>query len=106
MEQGKVYVRSPETRRKISEALTGLTRSPETRKRMSEGQRAKHYKRSREWIQAHIDRLSKPVMCEELDRVFGSMTKAAAHVGRSGQAIANCVYGKTKTCAGMHWRLV
>lgn len=48
-------------------------------------------------------RLSKPVYCVELDRVFKSQTEAAAFINKKISSINNCVRGRTKTAGGYHW---
>lgn len=44
------------------------------------------------------------VECIETGVVYENATAAAKAVGRSHTAIKKCLYGKTKTCAGLHWR--
>lgn len=44
------------------------------------------------------------VECIETGEVYKSATVAAKTVNRSPTAINKCLYGKTKTCAGLHWR--
>ena len=46
----------------------------------------------------------KAVLCVETGEIFPSIASAAKAVGRSSTAIRKCVYGWTKTCAGLHWR--
>lgn len=48
----------------------------------------------------------KPVYCVELDRVFQSMTAAAAELGLRVGGISNCLKGRTRTCGGYHWERV
>lgn len=48
--------------------------------------------------------LSKPVYCEELNRVFESGKVAAASLGLHQCNISNCCNGKLKTTGGYHWR--
>ena len=44
------------------------------------------------------------VECIETGEVYKNITAAAKAVGRSPAAIKKCLDGKTKTCAGLHWR--
>lgn len=44
------------------------------------------------------------VECIETGEVYRSATAAAKAVGRSPAAMMKCLYGKTNTCAGLHWR--
>ncbi len=45
-----------------------------------------------------------PIICVESKEVFNTIEDAAKAVGRSSMAIRKCLYGRTKTCAGLHWR--
>lgn len=47
----------------------------------------------------------KKVYCIELDKEFDSMTAAAREIGISPSRISECCRGKTKTCAGYHWKI-
>ena len=51
-----------------------------------------------------IERISKPVYCEELNRTFKSGKEAAKELGISNENICNCCKGKLKTTGGFHWR--
>lgn len=44
------------------------------------------------------------VECVETGEVYKNATAAATAVGVSPSAIKKCLYGRTKTCAGMKWR--
>lgn len=44
------------------------------------------------------------VLCIETGAVYPTIEAAAKAVGRSSMAIRKCLYGWTKTCAGLHWR--
>lgn len=44
------------------------------------------------------------VECIETGVVYKNATAAAKAVGVSPSAIKKCLYGWTKTCAGLHWR--
>jgi hypothetical protein len=46
----------------------------------------------------------KEVFCIELNKVFPSITDAAAAIGVSPSAIFRCCAGKSKTSGGYHWR--
>ena len=49
-------------------------------------------------------KLSKPVYCEELDRVFDGARQAARELGLHNSGIISCCKGKYKTTGGYHWR--
>ena len=49
-------------------------------------------------------KLSKPVYCEELDRVFDGARQAARELGINNGNIVKCCKGKQKTTGGYHWR--
>ena len=51
-----------------------------------------------------IERISKPVYCVELDRVFKSQVEAARELGLDDSSINHCLKGKQKTCGGYHWK--
>ena len=44
------------------------------------------------------------VLCVETSSVYPTVEAAAKAVGRSSMAIRKCLYGRTKTAAGCHWR--
>jgi hypothetical protein len=44
------------------------------------------------------------VLCVETGMVYPTVEAAAKAVGRSSMAIRKCLYGRTKTAAGCHWR--
>lgn len=44
------------------------------------------------------------VLCIETSEVYPTVEAAAKAVGRSSMAIRKCLYGRTKTAAGKHWR--
>lgn len=44
------------------------------------------------------------VLCVETGAVYPTVEAAAKAVGRSSMAIRKCLYGRTKTAAGYHWR--
>lgn len=44
------------------------------------------------------------VECVETGVIYPNATAAARAVNRSPAAIKKCLYGWTKTCAGLHWR--
>lgn len=46
----------------------------------------------------------KAVICIETDKAYPNANEAAKAVKRSPTAIKKCLYGWTKTCAGLHWR--
>ena len=52
------------------------------------------------------DALSKPVYCEELNRVFKGGSAAARELGIRQAGISNCCRGKAKTAGGYHFRFV
>ena len=47
---------------------------------------------------------SKPVFCEELNRIFESATIAAYELGLDNSSIGKCCKGKQKTTGGFHFR--
>ena len=49
-------------------------------------------------------KLSKPVYCEELDRVFDGSRQAARELGLHNSNIISCCKGKYKTSGGYHWK--
>ena len=49
-------------------------------------------------------KVSKPVYCVELDRVFESQKEAAAELGIHQNNLSLCCNGKLKTTGGLHWR--
>ena len=49
-------------------------------------------------------KLSKPVYCEELDRVFDGARQAARELGLHNSNIISCCKGKYKTSGGYHWK--
>lgn len=49
-------------------------------------------------------KVSIPVYCVELDKVFPSGTVAAAETNTNGGGISQCLHGKQKTAGGYHWR--
>ena len=51
-----------------------------------------------------INKISIPVYCVELDKVFKSGKEAAKELGISNQNITSCCKGKLKTTGGYHWR--
>ena len=52
------------------------------------------------------EKLSKPVRCVELDRIFNSISDAARHFNIAQPNISNVLAGKLKTAGGYHWELV
>ena len=46
----------------------------------------------------------KPILCIETGIVYPTVKAAAEAVDRSSMAIRKCLYGWTKTSAGLHWR--
>ena len=50
------------------------------------------------------ERISKPVYCEELNRVFDGARQAARELGLDNSNIIKCCKGKLKTVGGYHWR--
>ena len=47
---------------------------------------------------------SKPVFCEELNKVFCGAREAARQLGLASSGITRCCQGRYKTCGGYHWR--
>ena len=48
-------------------------------------------------------KLSKPVYCEELDKIFRSGAAAGRELGLDPSSILKCCKGKRKTIGGYHW---
>ena len=55
-------------------------------------------------IERAAKKLSKPVYCVELDRVFKSGREAAEELGLNKSNICNCLKGKQKTHGGFHFK--
>lgn len=51
-------------------------------------------------------RISKPVYCVELDKIFDGVRAAARELGLNSSSICKCCKGKLKTHGGYHWRYV
>lgn len=49
------------------------------------------------------EKLSKPVLCIELNQIFPSLTEAARHFNATSSNLHYALNGKTRTCAGYHW---
>lgn len=52
------------------------------------------------------ERISKRVLCVELDMEFESTRSAAREMGYDNSNIAKCCNGKTKTYKGYHWKYI
>ena len=78
--------RPAEVRNKISRSKTGTHRTDETKQKLH-------------------DAFGVPVLCVELNKVYPSMTDAAAEFGLSKCAISAVIKGRNKTAAGYHWQL-
>ena len=50
------------------------------------------------------ERISKPVYCVELNKVFDGARQAARELGLDNSNIIKCCKGKLKTVGGFHWR--
>ena len=50
------------------------------------------------------EKLSKPVYCEELDRVFDGARQAGRELGLDPSSILKCCKGRYKTAGEYHWR--
>lgn len=48
-------------------------------------------------------KLSKPIYCVELNKVFPSTAEAGRQLGISNSHISKCCRGILKTCGGYHW---
>ena len=55
-------------------------------------------------IERMAKKLSKPVYCVELDRVFDGSRQAARELGLHNSSIISCCKGRYKTAGGYHWR--
>ena len=49
-------------------------------------------------------KISKPIICEELNREFYGAAEAARQLGLCRQSINKCCQGKRSTCGGYHFR--
>lgn len=47
-----------------------------------------------------------PIICTEMGEVFKSVTQASEKCGIGRRAIQECLSGRNKTCAGMHWKYI
>ena len=47
-----------------------------------------------------------PIMCIETKRTFKSITQASEECGIGRGAIQECLSGRNKTCAKMHWKYI
>lgn len=51
-----------------------------------------------------LEKFHKAVYCEELNRMFNSLSEAAKELNLSVQAVCDCVKGRSKTANGKHLR--
>ena len=49
-------------------------------------------------------KLSKPIFCIELDKVFSSIQEAERQTGINDGNICSCLKGKLKSAGGYHWK--
>lgn len=96
--------------------MIGHKHSPAIKQKLSLAAR----NRSDEWKQRHkesikqfyttdrgqelIKQYSKPVYCEELDKVFSSATAAARELHLDQGSLSACLHGKLRTVGKYHWR--
>lgn len=52
------------------------------------------------------EKLSIPIYCVELDKVFPSIHEAYRQIGISDGSICLCLKGKRKSAGGYHWRYI
>jgi group I intron endonuclease len=98
--KGKVVIIRDDTRRKISEALTGITRSEETRKRMSAAKKGCSHPQYDKWIPVEqVDIATKSVI-----KKYGSMALASRETNTRYTGISRCCRGEIKTSNGFIWR--
>lgn len=83
----------------ISKKLTGITRSEETKRKISEGRTGKNNP-----MYGKASSQRKQVYCVELDKIFSCVLEAANAVGVADSNICACLKGRSKTCAGYHWK--
>lgn len=90
------------TKQKIIEANTG--REPWNKNLPKEQQ--PNYGRvvPQEIRESVAKKLSKPIYCVELDRVFDSAQIASKELGVQFSNISRCLHGRGKTAGGYHWR--
>ena len=92
---------SPAAKQKLSTAASN--RSDEWKQRQSESIK-QFYTTDRG--QELIKQYSKPVYCEDLDKVFSSATAAARELHLDQGSICACVKGKLGKVGGYHWRYI
>lgn len=112
-EGGRANIPCEETRRKISEALSGRQFSDthrmnlsaakkghpvsaEARRKTSEAQKGKR--------KGEENTFARAVICVETGERYGSTADAARALGLSLCAVAKAARGERKTAAGYHWR--
>ena len=49
------------------------------------------------------EKLSKPVLCVELNQIFPSLTEAAKHFNVTQSNLGSVLAGRSKTAGGYHW---
>ncbi|MBQ7475830.1 MAG: GIY-YIG nuclease family protein [Selenomonadaceae bacterium] len=102
------WTHTPETCKKISEALLGHPTAPESCAKMSEKRLGvtlsdEHKEKCRQKSLGNKSR-SKAVVCIETGKVYPNMKIAAAEIGIVPSAISGVIRGVNITAGGYHWR--
>ena len=95
--------RSEETRKKISDTLTGTKLSAETRRKIGESNIGKHIL-SPKHIEILRQKASKPVKNLDTDEIFNSVTEAMKKYPTGN--IYSCCQGRAKSAGGYHWEYI
>lgn len=109
----------------ISKRQTGYKHTDETKNKISKASKGNKYNLGRKHSQESImnykigaskhsydsrksaaEKVSKPVYCVELDKIFKSITQAGIELNISASHISAVCNGKRKTAAGYKWKFV
>ncbi len=85
---------SEETKQKMRQAKLGSPVSEETKRKISEKLKMGNNPRA------------KRVQCLETKEIFSCAKQAALKYGVDNSTLSKCAKGKTKTCAGLHWKYI
>lgn len=101
---GKLIWENPEYKKAHSERMLELWQDPEYRARTLSNMRGKIRTPEQRAHYAAVVKETRPVLDIDTGEVFPSRRAAAERYGRTPEAIGQCIYGKSKTCAGHRWR--